>query len=146
MDIFNQHTGEIETLELKDTDTGENIAKKFLSRWFGIGSITTLVTHADAATNGVRYNCVGTPSKGQRIMHQDDIEMYRELLDDEQVNMDMESRARAMLVTKEYNRQKRLLDDAFKRHMEIDQDAVFCMQAAIENKTNQLNAILGSGL
>lgn len=145
MDIFNQHTGEIETLELRDFDSGENIAKKFLSRWIGINSISTLVTHADEATNGVRYNCVGNPSKGQRIMHQDDIEMYREMLNDEQSNIQMEGCAKTLLPSKEYKREKRLIDDAFKRHMEIDQDVIFCMQAAIENKANQLNAIMGKG-
>ena len=90
MDIFIKQAGEIQTLKLIDFKTGDNIAKKFLSRWVGINSISTLVKHADEENNGRRYDCVGSPSKGDRVMHDDDFEMYRELLQDEQSNIQMQ--------------------------------------------------------
>lgn len=140
MDIFIKQSGEIQTLKLIDFKTGENIAKKFLSRWFGINNISTLVKHSDEETNGRRYDCVGSPSKGDRVMHDDDFEMYREILQDEQANIQMQKLLHSTIPMVEYKRIMRKIDDSFNRHMSIDKDVVFCMQAAIEDKEKNLIA------
>ena len=147
MDIYIKQSGEIDTLTLIDFTTKKNVAAKFLSRWFGINNISTLVTHKNQETNGQRYDCVGSPQKGQRVMHHDDFEMYRELLEGEQTNIDIQERLSQAVSKTEYSRLMRKINKAFDNHMSIDSDAIFCMQAAIENKNNMLNdALVEHGL
>ena len=138
MDIFIKQAGEIQTLELIDFKTGKNIANKFLSRWFGINSISTLVKHDDEENNGRRYDCVGSPSKGDRVMHDDDFQMYREILQDEQSNIQMQKLLHDTMPKADYTRVMRKIDDSFNRRMRINENAIFCMLAAIEEKEKNL--------
>lgn len=87
MDVRVRQTGEIETLVLTEPKSGKNTAQDFIVQTTGLDYCGSVL--AGSNLKAYSYDGIGLAIGGERIIHDDDYQMWLEILESQQTNLDL---------------------------------------------------------